>query len=352
MDGLAESLGRSPELFPHVFDVRDDTVGLIRLTRAEYEKASFLDQRVLTPRTIGRRVPWRELSRAIEAAKLAERCGFIFHIGHVGSTLLSRLLGAHPAVFALREPPILRTFALIRADAEVQPRAWSGSEFEERLSGNLKLLSRSFEPGQAAVVKATSFVSGLAEEILRRDYKPKAVMIFVSPESYLATILAGPNSRQESRAFTPGRHKRLCTRIGREAWRLASLSEGEALALSWACEMSALAAAARNAEGRVMRIDFDALLNEPESVLSAAFRHFDIDASRSEVLKIVEGPDMRRYSKAPEHAYDRELRHQVLNSARARDGAEIRRGLAWLERAAVEFPDIREAIEFSKLTNG
>jgi hypothetical protein len=68
------------------------------------------------------------------------------------------------------------------------------------------------------------------------------------------------------------------------------------------------------------------------------------------VRAILEGPDMRRYSKAPEYAYDRALRVAVLNEARANHGVEIARGLAWLERAAGEFHAVRQAIAFANRT--
>jgi hypothetical protein len=76
-------------------------------------------------------------------------------------------------------------------------------------------------------------------------------------------------------------------------------------------------------------------------------RHFDIDAASGEVEATIAGPDMRRYSKAPEHAYDAALRLEVLNEARATHGAEIRRGLAWLERAAAEFAPVKDALMFA-----
>jgi hypothetical protein len=348
MDGLLESLGRSPELFPHELDVRHDTVSFIRLSRADYARASFLDARILTPRTIAQTVPWRQVAASIEAASLPERCNFILHIGHVGSTLLSRLTGAHPRVFALREPMILRTLAQVHSEPDTAPHVWSEGDFAARLSGCLKLLSRTFDAPQCAVVKATSFVSELAAGLLSRASAPKAVMMYVSPESYLATVLGGPNSRQEAKILTPGRLRRLHRRVGREAWRLGSLSEGEALALGWACEMSALAHAARAAGARVFRVDFDRFLADPPVLLSAAFRHFDIDASPSQVHAILQGPHMRRYSKAPEHAYDAALRLEVLSAARATHGTEIRRGLLWLERAAADFAPVREAMIFAE----
>jgi len=348
MDGLLESLVRSPELFPHEFDVPSDTVTFIHLSQADYARASFLDGRILAADSAAHRLPWREVAASIEAARLPERCNFIFHIGHVGSTLLSRLTGAHPRVFALREPMILRTLAQVASEPASAPRVWSASEFEARVSGSLKLLSRTFDVQQCAVVKATSFVTELAPELLARAAAPKAVLMYVTAESYLATILGGPNSRQEAKMLTPSRMRRLQRRIGREVWPPGSLSEGEALALGWACEMAALADAARAAGGRVLRVDFDRLLADPSVALSAVLRHFGSDASASEVHAILQGADMRRYSKAPEHAYDAALRLEVLNAARAAHGAQIRRGLEWLERAAAQFPPVREALLFAE----
>ena len=78
-------------------------------------------------------------------------------------------------------------------------------------------------------------------------------------------------------------------------------------------------------------------------------RHFDIDATAAEANAILEGPDMRRYSKAPEYAYDAALRRQVLQQARALHAAEIRRGLAWLDRAAKKWPAIGRAISLSHM---
>ena len=332
MDALASSLARSPELFPHSWDLQSDAVTLVRLTAADYEAASFLDERARGPRTLSRTLPYASLAQAIGQTGLAEHCWFIFHIGHVGSTLLARLLGAHDRLFALREPAILRTLANLKLDPG--PRAFSDPEFDARLTLFLKLWSRTFAPDQTALIKATSFASELAPALLARSSEPKALLLFVSPESYIATILAGANARQEAKTLTEGRLKRLHARIGRDAWRLASLSEGEALAASWAAEMSALVEAKAVAGTRAMLLDFDHFLASPEEQLAKTFRHFDCKTTPKKVTEILAGPHMQRYSKAPEHAYSPALRRGLLDEARKAHSAEIAKGLAWLERVA------------------
>lgn len=342
MNALQGSLAHSPELFPHSLDAHGEKIAFIQLSKSDYERASFLDARILTPSTAVHPLTWQQVAAALASANLAERCSYIFHIGHVGSTLLARLLGAHPNAFVLREPLLLRTFAQVYGGSMSAPK-WTGGETESRLAATLKLFSRTFEGTQTPIIKATSFVSELSTGLMQRSSAPKALLMFVSPESYLATILGGPASREESKILAPDRLRRLHRRIGAEVWRTDSLSEGEWLAMGWACEMSALAQAAGAAPERIFRVDFDDFLTDPGS-LRTVFRHFGIDATPAEVGVIVHGPEMRRYSKAPEYEYDAGLRLAVLSEARINHGAEIRRGLNWLERAAAQFEPVRLAM--------
>jgi hypothetical protein len=333
MEPFAGALARSPELYPYALDPRSGTVTLLRLSRADYERASFLDGRICGPERLGRPLQFTEIAAAVETTALKESCHFIFHIGHVGSTLLSRLLGHHPTLFSLREPDILRTIAMARSSALA----------ESHLPTFLKLWSRTFDPAERAVVKASSFVSDLAAQILARDYAPRALVMGVAPETYLATIFGGANAPIEARALAPFRLARLHERLGC-AWPLQEMSDGEIIALGWACEASALAAATAKSGERIHVINFDGFLARPQENLRAAFLHFGITIGEDEIADILAGAEMRTYSKAPEYSYDAALRKSVLDEGRARFGAEIRRGLSWLDRAARNHPQIRTAI--------
>jgi len=330
MDPFASALAASPELFPHALDLRAGSVSLLRLSRSDYEQASFLDGRIGGPGRPGRTLPFAQLSEAVSTAALSESAYYIFHIGHVGSTLLSRLLGRHPAIFSLREPEILRTLAQHPGAAATYRPVF------------LKLWSRTWEPHARAVVKASSFASDLAVPIMARDYAPRAILMGVAPETYLATIFGGANAPTEARALAPFRLARLGARLCR-AWRIEEMSIGEIVALSWACEASALAAAHVQFAERAHVINFDDFLNQPQQILAAAFAHFGIAVDETEIANLLAGPEMRSYSKAPEYAYDSALRQSVLNEGRARYGAEIRRGLTWLDRAARDLPQVAAA---------
>jgi len=91
-------------------------------------------------------------------------------------------------------------------------------------------------------------------------------------------------------------------------------------------------------------VNFDAFLHEPHAGLDRALRALGATPSGGELERLVSGPLMRQYSKAPEYAYDAELRRQVLESADSEHPLEIRRGMEWLGRLAQHHPLVEEVL--------
>jgi hypothetical protein len=306
---------------------------LVRLEEADYQAASFLDQRLLGPGAVV-----GSCSAGVAAAaamQLTAHAHYIFHTGHVGSTLLSRLLGAHRSFFALREPALLRA---LTASADSAPG----------LEVALALLSRTWRADQPAVIKATSFVSELAERILAGGRQRAAIFMYAQPLAYLSGILAGANSRAETRLLAPARLERLKKRLGQGEWHQDPVSEGEHIAMSWLCEMTALTQAAARCGPQVLWVDFDGFLARPLAGLQAVFRTLGTEPAAAEIESLVIGPLMRQYSKAPEHPYDAALRRAVLRAAQSEHAAAIERGMRWLEEIAGRHPLARRAFEMAQ----
>jgi hypothetical protein len=316
----AEEIARSPAWYP-LETLPSGEVRLVQLEEAAYLEASFLDQRILA---LGyNQASCRAALLEAAAARLTPGAHYIFHTGHVGSTLISRLLGAHPGIFALREPALLREFA-----AAGRPRS------ALTLRTVQALLSRTWRAGDRVLIKATSFVSELAATILGGAERPTAICVYASPLAYLRGILAGPNSRLECQQLALVRRERLSRRFRDSGWCPELRSEGETIAMSWLCEMSALEAAARRCRSQVLWVDFDAFLGEVAAGLSAMLRALGVTPCVAALEAIVSGPVLRQYSKAPQHAYDAALRRELLESADREHAVEIRRGMAWLEAAS------------------
>jgi hypothetical protein len=335
-------IAASPAWFPHHYDPINDRVLLVAKTEQDYHDAAFLDDRALRADTPRRIVEWADLAAAMPAGARRD-ADWIFHIGHVGSTLVSRLLGEIDSVLALREPAILRTLDLLRAEAG--PESFQDpASLPARFDLAAALLSRIFRPGQRAMVKATSFVSESAADLVAP--KSRALLLHVAPEAYAATILAGEESRRDLRAAAPARLRRLHARIGSHRWNLWEMSEGEKVAMAWAAEITSLAAAQEILPaGASLWMDFDHFLAAPaEKLLSlAAFFGHGLDAAGAEWL--ARHPLTSRYSKATEYEYGARQRETVLAKARRDHRDAIADGLRWLDQAARAVPAIARCLD-------
>lgn len=315
----AAELCASPAWYP--LKLAADRVSFIRLEEADYAAASFLDERLLQGRP-----PARAFSPAATiaaAGHLRPRAHYLFHVGHVGSTLISRLIGARPGLFSLREPVLLRA----------RSRGTAAGETQLPLRALLGLLARTWRVDQRAVIKLTSVVNEIAGEILAVSEAPRALLVFTRPLPYLRGIFGGPNSRIESRALAAERLQRLVRRHP-AAQSASPRSEGEWIAMSWLCEMSALVAIARAFPLQVHWVDFDEFLAAPAPGLAAMLAALGSPAAPADLEPLLAGHIMRRYSKAPEHAYDAALRREVQRGADQDYGSEIRQGASWLDSLA------------------
>jgi hypothetical protein len=308
----------------------DPTAGLVRLVamdREAYREVSFLDDRMLQTPIDAQIVPWPQIEE-VTAGELRQDARWIFHIGHVGSTLLSRLLGELDGVLAIREPRLLRDLSL------------SPPEVRERYIAPVpRLMSRTFATDEIACVKATSFASEIAPELVPPG--ERALFMYATPHNYIASILAGENSVQELRLLAGGRAQRMNAR----GIYLPAQNDAELAAAAWACEMGALeTAAGAMADRQIAWADFDRMLRDMESELGrvAAFFGFTADADR--LSSIATGPLMSRYSKAPEHAYSASLRQELIAETSEQFAREIERALAMLRSAAEKSPLLARAL--------
>jgi hypothetical protein len=312
-------IARSPAWLP--LDLTHSAaIELLRLDEAAYRAASFLDQRLLAGPFERDHCSAATVREAADA--LVPRAQFVFHIGHVGSTLIARLIGEHAELFALREPALLRTL-------KVESEAASASS---ALRDALCLLSRTWRPEQRAVIKVSSFVNEIAHSLLSACTGAAVVVVFVRPLQYLRGILAGPNSRIELRQLAPARWQRALRLFGSAV--PAPASEGEWVAMSWLCEMATLRTAVERPCGEAVWLDFDVFLQTPAPCLQSVFDALGAVVSEAQIGEILRGPLMRQYSKAPEYAYDASLRREVLTQAEHEHALEIRRGMQWLHTVA------------------
>lgn len=143
---------------------------------------------------------------------------WLFHIGHCGSTLVSRLLDLVPGILGLREPLPLLTLAHGRTDPAVA--AW-----QPRVRA---LLARGFPDTAAVVVKPTSLVATIAHQLV--PGAGRACLLWVDLETWLTTMLRDgallaatlatealrlpPDAAPAAANWPPGPSRRVCAGRG------------------------------------------------------------------------------------------------------------------------------------------
>jgi hypothetical protein len=314
----------------------DPSAGMVRLVAMDsdsYRAASFLDDRLLQQAVDAQLVPWPEVEAAMSDAARSD-ARWIFHIGHVGSTLISRLLGELEGVLAVREPRLLRDLALTPPDVR-----------QTYCAPAAKLFSRTFAESEIACVKATSFASEIAAELV--PPAERALFLFAGPRKYIASILAGENSVKELELLAGARENRLA---GRGINLPPARDDAERAAAAWACEMTSLEVAAGAMRDRQIEwADFDVLLVDMKAALTRIAGFFGFEASAERVETIINGPLMRRYSKALEYDYSPGLRAELIGNALAQYGQKIDGALAKLGEAAAQSPLLASALRRAQL---
>ena len=308
--------------------------GLVRVVRMDadaYRNASFLDDRMLQDQHFAGIVPWDSVAAAIPSHARAD-ARWIFHIGHVGSTLVARLLGEMPGVLSIREPRILRDVAMLPEDRR--------AAYVEALQ---KLLSRTFAVDGYALVKATSFVSEIAPDLV--PARERALLMYATPANYIASILAGENSVKELAALAPSRAQRIAGRVTLPQPR----NQADAAAAAWACEMTSLEAAAEAMPDReIAWADFDAMLADMPGELARVAELFGFESGGA--AAIATGPLMSRYSKATDYEYSPALRSELIAEAQAANRVDIDGALAMLQSAAQTSPLLERALRRAECT--
>ena len=309
----------------------DPSAGMARLVamdRDSYRAASFLDDRMMQQPVDVQILPWPDIAAAVTNG-LRSDARWIFHIGHVGSTLVSRLLGELPGVLGIREPRVLRDLAM------------SPQEVRESYIGAVpQLMSRTFAEDEIACVKATSFVSEIAPLLVAPG--ERALFMYATPANYIASILAGENSVKELRMLAPVRAQRLALRVSSLG---PAHNDADLAAIAWACEITALGTAAETMRDRHIEWgDFDSMLGDMPAALARAAAFFGFACDPAQLQEIATGPLMTRYSKDTSYDYSAELRRDVIADAAAHYRPEIDGALAMLRRTAEKSPLLARAL--------
>jgi len=254
------------------------------LTASGYRRTPFLDERSLKHGIGACRysVQTTQLKDLAEwgAGKshyqVGEGVNFLFHLGHTGSTLLSRALGELEGTRVLREPPLLTWLSdsLPNMDKKEQTAIWN--------SVVLPWLSRRYYAIERIVVKAKSTALRFLRPAIKHNDASKAVFMYSTLRTHLTVSMA----RQHER-FSDEHYGSLDVKMkgafnafkefSVDSQAFQSLSIPKRMALAWMKRMLFVQSMPRS---QVLMLDMDAFLANPYQHLMEVGQFLDLNITK------------------------------------------------------------------------
>ena len=305
-----DDLYRSPDHYLHSFD--GDKAIFVPMDRAAYHRSIFLDARISPAPGQAVAIP---VSLLAQGVRPPQPTSWIFHMAHVGSTLLARALDDPGASLVLREPLALRQLAL-------QPD-------ETRLAIVAAMIGKRYRPDAPTLVKANVPVNFLLPNLAEMEPDARAILLYLPLRDYLLAILRNDSHRDWLRKVT----RFLSLYLG----DLTGLSDAERGAALWLAQVDAFSAALA-AMPNARALNAELFFAGPERVLNAAAAHLGVPIAAAAIASTVSGPLFASHAKNPALAFDNQQRIARRDELERLLTAELDLADAWVAQRA-EVPE-------------
>jgi hypothetical protein len=264
-----------------------------------------------------------DLHLALENRPLTElRVHFILNTAYCCSTLLSRYFELIPGCFVLKEPGSLGQLALVK-DRSVP--IW-----RESFDLLIRLLARTFHPGDLVVVKPADTCNRIGSELL--ECSPHATITFLMTplRQFLLSVLKFEFRRQRMRRrlYAAAVDVANCGILSSVAHN--SLTDAETIAFLWLANWFIYQRLSSGPHSsRVLFANGERLSDAPEEVLAAVTSACGLHLEPERLRELVSHPIASSYSKFLAKPYDALSRRQELAELEASYGEEADAGMRW-----------------------
>jgi hypothetical protein len=337
----------SPAMFLRDVDPLRGIATFSPMSEASYRESIFLDNRIARAGDHDTAMDLEELLALVRDRPRRKRpLHYLFHIGHCGSTLISRVLGERDRFLALREPPLMMGLsrsmrALGRPGFPISRERW-----KSLLDLSLWMLAKTWRQNQTVLIKPTSQAGNLIPVLMNYTGNEKAILLYVDLETYLITMLR-PHGRREARLFAADYAVREFSGLapgfpeGLDHYGAPQLA-----VMSWLLHVREFAGITSRPSmaARLLPLHFDTFLDDPADSLIEICRFLDQPVSEDELALLTSPTLLETASKKTALRYGRQARVDELREARQAFEAEIEEGLEWADRvcALPAFRGLRE----------
>jgi hypothetical protein len=328
----AASLVASAEWYLFNFTVGKRQFDFTAVTEEDYHASVFLDHRMTVSRQQKFSLGFMQtLELFLSAGPPHTTLSWIFHMGHCGSTLLSRALDFSEAVLPLREPQTLKLLSDIQRELGQPVCLFTQHNFEQLRDVFIFSLSRIFRPGQRPMVKATSTCNNLVLPLMDAAPGSRAVLLYQPLEQHVAGRTGSPAGIFD--LFRQARVRMLDWMAipGAPILHNSHLAPEQLAVLAWVSSMYLLLEAHKLQAQRTCLVNFEDFLAAPGRQLQAIADFLGLDVT-AEALGAHYERISQHHSKNPEKPFTASDRHRKLGERREKQAKRITPGMRWAEQ--------------------
>jgi hypothetical protein len=294
-------------------------ITFVECSETTFSESHFLDQSRIKGLT-GRQVTVKV--EDIEKAVVANipKISHLFHISHVGSTLMAKVLDQIDRFTVLREPSIFRDIRVNFDSISDGCSFYSSSDLGKINQLVLKLLARG--PQEHTVIKHTSINTHFIDMILTDEEQP-AIALYTSLGNFVCHALSSIGAQSDIFASIQLRLKLINRSCLGPRLNLEELDFIQMAGLVWLCSMHRLCTA-RVKYKNLQLLNFDTAMKDRESLIQTLIQGFDLDLSDKEVSKLNDSPVWMKSSKASAN-FDPESRMQKITSNMQKHETQMRK---------------------------
>lgn len=334
---LREALG-DPAWLLQQLDLPSNRAVFLGVPETAYRDSAFLDHRLKAPRQqplIARISSLQEAARSMPLPVT----NWVFHPGHVGSTLLSRFLGELDAILPVREPLPLRNAGGLYRELDHPLALLARPQYERLEHAIFLMIGRTFSKSQRALVKATSDCCILIARALRANEDSRAIWLHVDLETFLAGMLRNDARREETRGFAQTRLWDLHELLGDQSIRLHDLDIGRITAVSWLANQGHLLRAREAGfADRILEVHFHDFLEDTRTWLEAILGHLGVPAEDRELDRMATSRWRGAYAKDPSSSFSASERFRQIEASLEANRDAIGGAMTFAEELCGQFP--------------
>ena len=320
------AIARDPAWLPHRYDPGHDAIHFRHTPREVHRSATFLTDDYLPAAG-----PPLVLRRADVIAAGAPRAPihFIFHSAFCCSTMLARAFDIEGVAMGLKEPTILNDL-VGWAD-----RGGTPAEVAGVLDDALALLARSFEPGEAMIVKPSNVVNAMAPAMLAMRPGARALLLHAPLRDYLNSIARkGMVGRLWVRDLLVKLLRDRLIDLGFSPEDHLHHTDLQTAAVGWLAQQALFARLiATFGPARVRSLSSHRVTAQPREVTAALVGLYQLQLDAAAIDSIVAGPAFTRHSKHGT-AFGGAERAAEQRDAASVHGDEIEKVAVWAEAVA------------------